>query len=159
VEQVERNVRKVNPKAEILRANLMITLDVDTDIKGKNVLIVEDGPTLTHGEMGYGAATIKAKELDANIVDPRPFAKGSIKEIFELYPHLGNVLPAIGYSKNQIKELNDTINSIPCDLVLLGTPIDLRRFMDVDKPILRVRYEFEELEKKSLLKKIIQVLS
>jgi predicted GTPase len=94
--------------------------------------------------MSYGAATIKANELGATIVDPRPYAVGSIKEIFEQYPHLKKVLPAVGYSETQMRELSQTINDTPCDLVLLGTPTDIRRYLDVDKPVIRVRYEFEE---------------
>ncbi len=158
VKQVEDNVRKINRKAKIIRANIVIEAEKEDQIKGKKVLVVEDGPTLTHGEMKYGAATIKARQLGAEIVDPRPYAKGSIKKVYDLWPHLGKVLPAIGYSKEQIDELSETIHEVPCDLVLLGTPADIRRFMDVDKPLIRVTYEFEEIEKGSLEKELEKVL-
>lgn len=158
VQRVVDNVTKINGKAIIIRANIVIKAEKEEEIKGKRVLVVEDGPTLTHGEMKYGAATIKAKELGAIIVDPRPYAKGSIKEVYSLWPHLGELLPAVGYSKEQINELNDTVNDVPCDLVLLGTPADIRRFMDVNKPVLRVSYEFEEIEKGRLEKEIQKIL-
>ena len=159
VEQVKENVIKINDRAKIIKANIVIEAEKEEEIKGKKVLVVEDGPTLTHGEMKYGAATIKAKELGAEIVDPRPYAKGSIKKVYELWPHLGKLLPAIGYSEEQIDELSETINAVPCDLVLLGTPTDIRRFMDVDKPILRISYEFEEIIKGSLRDEIMKVVS
>ena len=154
VEKVEANVRKINPKAEIVRANIAIKAEKEEGIKGKRVLVVEDGPTVTHGGMAYGAATIKARELGAIIVDPRPHAKGSMKEIFKLYPHLEKVLPAVGYSETQMKELSQTINDSPCDLILLGTPTDIRRYLTVDKPVIRVRYELEEIVPGQLEKKI-----
>jgi len=159
VEQVRENVIKINDRAKIIKANIVIEAEKEEEIKGKKVLVVEDGPTLTHGEMRYGAATIKAKELGAEIVDPRPYAKGSIKKVYQLWPHLGKLLPALGYSEEQIDELSETINAVPCDLVLLGTPTDIRRFMDVDKPILRVSYEFEEIIKGSLRDEIMKVVS
>jgi len=145
VEAVEANIREVNPGAEIVRANIVITAEDEAAIRGKSVLVVEDGPTVTHGGMSYGAATIKANELGATIVDPRPYAVGSIKAIFGQYPHLERVLPAVGYSDKQMGELSAVINATPCDLVLLGTPTDIRRYLDVDKPVVRVRYEFEEV--------------
>jgi len=144
IEKVEENVRSVNPEARMIRAAIAITAEDEAEIRGKRVLVVEDGPTLTHGGMSYGAATIKARELGAEIVDPRPYASGSIKEIYALYPHLGEVLPAVGYSEHQMKELSEVINGVPCDLVLLGTPTDIRRYLDVERPIKRVRYELEE---------------
>ncbi len=145
VEAVEANIREVNPTAEIVRANIVITAEDEAAIRGKSVLVVEDGPTVTHGGMSYGAATIKANELGATIVDPRPYAVGSIKAIFGQYPHLERVLPAVGYSDRQMGELSAVINATPCDLVLLGTPTDIGRYLDVDKPVVRVRYEFEEV--------------
>jgi len=144
VEEVEANIRKANPDAQIFRAAIVITSEDDDAIRDKRVLVVEDGPTVTHGGMSYGAATIKADELGATIVDPRPYAKGSIRDIFEQYPHLEKVLPAVGYSEAQMRELSETINATPCDLVLLGTPTDIRRYLEVDKTVIRVRYEFEE---------------
>jgi predicted GTPase len=145
VEAVEANIREVNPGAEIVRANIVITVEDEAAIRGKSVLVVEDGPTVTHGGMSYGAATIKADELGATIVDPRPYAVGSIKAIFGQYPHLERVLPAVGYSDRQMEELSAVISATPCDLVLLGTPTDIRRYLEVDKPVVRVRYEFEEV--------------
>jgi predicted GTPase len=145
VEAVEANIREVNPEAEIVRANIVITAEDEDVIRGKSVLVVEDGPTVTHGGMSYGAATIIANELGAIIVDPRPYAVGSIKAIFGQYPHLERVLPAVGYSDRQMGELSAVINATPCDLVLLGTPTDIRRYLEVDKPVVRVRYEFEEV--------------
>ena len=145
VEAVEANIREVNPGAEIVRANIVITVEDEAAIRGKSVLVVEDGPTVTHGGMSYGAATIKADELGATIVDPRPYAVGSIKAIFGQYPHLERVLPAVGYSDRQMEELSAVISATPCDLVLLGTPTDISRYLEVDKPVVRVRYEFEEV--------------
>jgi len=145
VETVETNIREVNPGAVIVRANIVITAEDEEAIRGKRVLVVEDGPTVTHGGMSYGAATIKADELGATIVDPRPYAVGSIRAIYGQYPHLERVLPAVGYSDRQMGELSAVIDATPCDLVLLGTPTDIRRYLDVDKPVVRVRYEFEEV--------------
>jgi predicted GTPase len=145
IEKTIRNVKKVNPTAKIVKANININVENYDQVRNRKVLVIEDGPTMTHGGMSYGAATIKARELDAEIVDPRPYAKGSIKKIYEMYPHIENVLPAVGYSESQMNELNAIINETPSDLVLLGTPTDIRRYLDVNKPIQRVRYEFEEL--------------
>jgi predicted GTPase len=150
VQRVKENVRKINPDAKIVSANIVITAEDEDSLRGKRVLVIEDGPTLTHGEMKYGAATIKAMEKGAEIVDPRPYTKGTIKEVYELWPHLGKLLPAVGYSTHQMKELEEIINAVPCDVVLMGTPTDLRRYLEVDKPVLRVRYEFEEIETGSL---------
>jgi predicted GTPase len=151
VRQVKENVRKINPRAKIVDARITITAEGEDKLKGKKVLVIEDGPTLTHGEMKYGAATLKAWEKEAEIVDPRPYAKGTIKDVYDLWPHLGKILPAVGYSDHQIKELEDSINSTPCDFVLMGTPTDLRRYINVDKPVLRVKYEYEEIEPGTLI--------
>jgi predicted GTPase len=151
VRQVKENVRKINPTAKIIESNMIITAEDEDKLKGKKVLIIEDGPTLTHGEMEYGAATLKAQEKGAKIVDPRPYAKGSIKDVYDLWPNLGKLLPAVGYSEGQIRELEESINATPCDMVLLGTPTDLRRYMKVDKPVLRVKYEYEEIEPGTLV--------
>ena len=145
VEKVINNISNVNPKAKIVQAKIVIMAEKEQEIIGKKVLVVEDGPTVTHGEMGYGAAMIKARELKATVVDPRPYAVGSIKEIFRLYSHIDKVLPAVGYSEKQMSELIQVINATPCDLVLLGTPTDIRRYLKTEKPILRVRYELEEV--------------
>jgi predicted GTPase len=151
VKQIKQNVRKINSDAVIIDANIVITSEDEEKLIGKKVLVIEDGPTLTHGEMKFGAATIKAKEMGAIIIDPRPYAKGTIKEVYDLWPHLGEILPAVGYSEHQMKEFEESINSVPCDIVLMGTPTDLRRYLEVDKPVLRVRYEYNEVEPGSLI--------
>jgi predicted GTPase len=159
VEAVRENARKLNPKAVIIEAASPITVDKPELIKNKKVLIVEDGPTLTHGNMPYGAGTIVAKRLGASeIVDPRPYAVGSIIKTFQEYPHLGAVLPAVGYGKEQIKELEKTINKTPCDVVLVGTPIDLRRVLQLNKPAARATYELREIGKPTLEDVLIQKL-
>lgn len=158
VRKVRENVRKINPTAKIIESNMVITAKDEDMLTGKKVLIIEDGPTLTHGEMEYGAATLKAREKGAEIVDPRPYAKGTIKEVYNLWPHLGKLLPAVGYSEGQIKELEESINATPCDLVLMGTPTDLRRYMTIDKPVLRVKYEYEEIEPGTLIGMLEDVL-
>jgi len=146
VATVRKNVRSLNLNAIIIEAASPITVDRPELIKSKRVLIVEDGPTLTHGNMPYGAGTIAAKRLGVTeIVDPRPYAVGSIVKKFEEYPHLGAVLPAIGYGKEQIKELEETINQTPCDVVLIGTPIDLRHILQLNKPAARAKYELQEI--------------
>lgn len=151
VNHVKRNLRMVNPKALILEAASPITVDKPDLIKGKRVLVIEDGPTLTHGNMSYGAATIVAKQFGAReIVDPRPYAVGTVKETYEKYPHLGAVLPALGYGEKQIAELKETITRTSCDVVLIGTPVDLRRVMTINKPTVRVKYELKVLGALSL---------
>ncbi|MEM1563948.1 MAG: cyclic 2,3-diphosphoglycerate synthase [Candidatus Bathyarchaeia archaeon] len=151
VNLVKGNIRRVNPNALILEASSPITADKPELIRGKRALVIEDGPTLTHGDMPYGAATIIAKQLGASeIADPRPYAVGSIKEAYEKYPHLGAVLPALGYGEKQIEELNETITKTPCDVVVIGTPVDLRRVMEINKPTVRVKYELKILGPLSL---------
>jgi len=151
VKQVKENVKLLNPKAIILDAASPITADKPELIKGKRVLVIEDGPTLTHGNMPYGAGTIMAQKLGAKeIVDPKPYAVGSIKETYKKYTHLGTILPAIGYGEKQIAELKETIDSTPCDVVVIGTPIDLRRVMTINKPTVRVKYELQVLGPVSL---------
>jgi len=151
VRLVKRNLRIINPNALILEAASPISADNPDLIKGKRVLVIEDGPTLTHGNMPYGAATIMAKKFVAReIVDPRPYAVGAIKETYEKYPHLGAVLPAVGYGEKQIAELKETIIRTPCDVVVIGTPVDLRRVITIDKPTVRVKYELKVLGALSL---------
>jgi len=141
----------VNPNAIILEAASPITADNPELIRGKRVLVVENGPTLTHGSMLYGAATILAKRLGASeLVDPRPYAVGSIKEAYKKYPHLGAVLPALGYDEKQIAELNETVSRTPCDIIVIGTPVDLRKLMKINKPTVRVKYELKVLGPVSL---------
>jgi predicted GTPase len=147
VELVIRNVRSINDKAKILRANSVITAEKPDLIQGKRVIVVEDGPTLTHGGMAFGAGVIAAKKYGAReIVDPRPHAVGSILEVYEKFPHLGAVLPAMGYNEEQMRELEMTINATDCDVVVVGTPIDLGRLLKLNKPVVRVRYRIEELD-------------
>ena len=146
VQQVIANVKSVNPSALILEAASPINVDKPELIKDKRVLVIEDGPTVTHGNMAFGAATIAAEKFGAKeIVDPRPYAVGSIKETYAQYPHIGKVLPAVGYSERQIAELKDTIDATPCDVVLIGTPIDLRRVISLNKPTVRVKYDLQVL--------------
>ncbi|MDH5375596.1 MAG: cyclic 2,3-diphosphoglycerate synthase [Candidatus Bathyarchaeota archaeon] len=146
VEKVKENIRMVNSKAKILEAASPITVDKPELIKGNRVLVIEDGPTLTHGNMPYGAGAIISKQLGASeMVDPRPYAFGSIKETYEKYTHLGAILPAVGYGEKQIAELKETIDRTPCDAVVIGTPIDLRRVMTIDKPTVRAKYELKVL--------------
>ena len=145
IETVRKNTRTANPEAVIIEAASPITVDGPAAIKGKRVLVVEDGPTLTHGGMAYGAGVIAAKKLGAaETVDPRPYAVGSIAKTFKKYSHLGTLLPALGYGKEQIRELEETINKTPCDVVLIGTPIDLRRVLRINKPAVRAQYTLEE---------------
>lgn len=148
---VEENIEKLNPKALVVKANSPIFMEDPGAIKGKRVLVIEDGPTLTHGEMAYGAGVVAARRFGAKeIVDPRPYAVGSIRDTYANYPTTGPVLPAMGYGEEQIKELEATINSTPCDLVLVATPIDLCRLIDIEKPSDRVRYELEEISHPNL---------
>jgi predicted GTPase len=147
VEAVLESIRSVNPDAAIVRAASPFEVEQDThEIAGKRVLAIEDGPTLTHGEMTYGAAVLAAKKGGASeLVDPRPFAVGSIKETFAKYPHMTQLLPAMGYGRKQMEELRETIARSDADLVLIGTPIDLRRVIELDKPALRVTYRLQEI--------------
>ena len=145
VATVEHNIREINPKARIILARSPVTVDDESAIRGKRVLVLEDGPTLTHGEMAYGAAHVAARLFGAaQIVDPRPHAVGSIKATFENFPHLNSILPAMGYGRGQMEELEATINATDCDLVLIGTPVDLGRLLKINKPAVRVRYELDE---------------
>jgi len=148
---VRRNIRSVNPKAIIVEAASPILVEDPDAIAGAKVLVVEDGPTLTHGEMKYGAGTVAAERFGAaEIIDPRPYAVGSIRGTFEQYPEIGILLPAMGYGDKQIKDLEETINATPADLVIVGTPIDLTRVIKIDKPNQRVRYELQEIGRPTL---------
>ncbi len=146
VEAVKKSIIENNPNAAIILANSPITVEDPKAVKGKRVLVVEDGPTLTHGGMAYGAGVIAAQNLGASeLIDPRPYAVGSIKATFAKYNHLSDLLPAMGYGRAQIEELEKTINDSPAELVVIGTPIDLRRIMSIQKPALRVGYDLEEI--------------
>jgi predicted GTPase len=147
VEAVMTSILAVNPDAAVVRAASPFEVEQDThQIAGKRVLAIEDGPTLTHGEMTYGAAVLAAKAGGASeLVDPRPFAVGSIKDTFAKYPHMTQLLPAMGYGRKQMEELRETIARSDAELVLIGTPIDLRRVIELDKPALRVTYRLQEI--------------
>lgn len=151
VATVIQNVSQVNPNALIIQANSRIEVEEESVIRGKSVLVVEDGPTLTHGEMSYGAGTLAAQRFGAReIVDPRPYAVRSIKTTFEQYQNTGPLLPAMGYGDTQMRDLETTINNVPCEAVVIGTPIDLRRVITIKKPTTRVRYSLEERTKPDL---------
>ena len=151
IEEVRENIRMANPDAIIVDAASPIQVDDPSVIRGKKVLVVEDGPTLTHGEMTYGAGTVAAEKFGAeDMVDPRPYAVGKITETFEKYPEIGILLPAMGYSDQQVKDLETTINATDCDSVVIGTPIDLRRVVDIKKPNTRVYYDLQEIGKPTL---------
>ncbi len=151
VSEVVRNVSALNPRAVIIQANSRIEVENPEAIRGKRVLVVEDGPTLTHGEMSYGAGTLAAKRFGAKeILDPRPYAVRSIKATFEKYPNTGALLPAMGYGETQMRDLEATINNVPCDSVVIGTPIDLRRIISIKKETTRVSYALDERTKPDL---------
>ena len=151
VMEVRENLRALNPKAVIIEAASPLFVDDPAAIQGKRVLVIEDGPTLTHGEMAYGAAWVAARRFGAAvIVDPRPYAVGSIKATYEKYPTTGEILPAMGYGDAQTRELEQTINKADADLVLIGTPIDLTRVVQINKPTQRVRYELQEIGQPTL---------
>ena len=146
VETVRKNVRANNPKARVVETACRVTISEPALVKGRRVLVVEDGPTLTHGEMPYGAGVVAARQCGAaELVDPRPYAVGSIRSTYEHYSHLTSLLPAMGYSAIQRHELEETINRVPCDLVLVATPIDLGHLVKLNKPSLRVTYEVEDV--------------
>jgi len=145
--ELEKNIREVNPDATILRADSPLTVEDSDKIKGKKALVIEDGPTVTHGEMSFGAGKLAAEKFGASeIIDPREFAVGSIKETFEKFPHLEEVLPAMGYGKQQMKDLEETIENSDCDIVVSGTPIDLNRVINVSKPMVHVTYKLDVQE-------------
>jgi predicted GTPase len=151
IETVRQNIKLHNPKAAVFEMACRVSVPDPHLVKGKRVLVVEDGPTLTHGEMAYGAGVVAARQCGAaELVDPRPYAMGSIRGTYERYPHMTILLPAMGYSAIQRHELEETIRRTPCDLVLIATPIDLTRVIKLDKPSLRVTYEVEELTKPGL---------
>src|SRR5699024_8359184 len=151
IEQVEKNIAIACPNAIVMKADSTITVDHPELIKGKKVLIVEDGPTLTHGGMKIGAGSVAAERLGAaEIVDPRPYTVGKLTETFDIYPDIGAVLPAMGYGEEQLKDLETTINNADCDVVIIGTPMDLTRIININKPTTRVHYELEEISTPNL---------
>ncbi len=146
IDKLRHAITKTNPKATVIEAASPITAVGQEQIQGKRVLVIEDGPTLTHGEMPYGAGMIAARQFGASeIINPRPWAMGSIQETFEKYPKVGPLLPAMGYGPEQIRDLEATINAVNCDLVIIGTPIDLNRIVNIQKPTVRVTYELQEI--------------
>ncbi|MFC1565783.1 GTP-binding protein, partial [Candidatus Neomarinimicrobiota bacterium] len=146
IDEVRWSVRDANPNAVIIDAASPISVENAELILGKTALVVEDGPTLTHGEMTYGAGMVAAEKFGAaDVVDPRPFTVGSITETFEKYPDIGELLPAMGYGKQQMKDLEKTIAKTECEVVIIGTPIDLRRIIDIKQPSVRVTYELQEI--------------
>lgn len=151
IKAVKENIARYNPDAVVIEADSPLTVDNPDAIKGKRVLVVEDGPTLTHGGMKYGAGMVAAKEYGAGeIVDPRPYLVDTLKETFEKYPDIGTLLPAMGYGDEQVKDLEETINAVDCDVVVSGTPIDITRIVNVNKPIVRVQYDLKERGKPDL---------
>ncbi len=152
ISTVRRNIRAANPKATVIEAASPIFVEDPNAIVGKDVLVIEDGPTLTHGEMAYGAGVVAAHRFGAaNIIDPRPYAVGTIAETYKKYPGTGAVLPAMGYGGQQVADLAETINNAPCDLVIIATPIDLRRVIEIHRPTQRVRYELQEIGQPNLV--------
>jgi len=163
IKAIEENARKVNPKAVVIRANSPVTCTRPEMIKGKNVLVIEDGPTLTHGSMTYGAGVVAAKNCGAaKIVDPLPYAVASIAATYKKYPNAQGILPAMGYGDAQIKDLENTIEATPCDVVLSATPIDITRVLKVHKPMLRATYDLAEVRPGQLeveIRKALQVMA
>ena len=150
IQIVRENIAKINPDALVIQAASPMSVEQSELLRGKKVLVIEDGPTLTHGEMPFGAGVIAAKQFGAELVDPRPFAVGSILKAYEKYPHIGDLLPAMGYSEQQIKELKTTINNSDAEMVLIATPIDLGRLLDLKTPAVRLKYELQEIGEPTL---------
>ena len=160
MELVRSNILSVNPKATVIDAASPIFVDDPQSIRGARVLVVEDGPTLTHGEMTYGAGIVAARRFGAaEIIDPRPYAVGSIAATYQKYPNTGTLLPAMGYGPQQVQDLEDTINATPCDLVIIATPIDLRRVLKINRPTQRVRYELQEIGRPTLQEVLSKAIS
>jgi predicted GTPase len=146
INTVRENLACINPTAIIVDCASPVTVDKPELIRGKRVLVVEDGPTLTHGEMKIGAGIVAAKKFGAaELVDPRPFTVGKLSETFRLYPNIGTLLPAMGYGDEQVKDLETTINNTPCDVVVIATPIDLNRIVKINKPTVKVSYDLQEI--------------
>jgi predicted GTPase len=157
---VRENVRLTNPRAVIVETAMPLSVDDAEAVRGKRVLVIEDGPTLSHGGMGYGAGFLAARRFGAaQIVDPRPYAAGSIRSVFERYAHMGPVLPAMGYGEDQVRDLKATIDAVPCDTVVVASPVDLRRLLQFQRPAVRVRYEVEEIGEPKLTPIVIDFAS
>lgn len=160
VRSIEANAARQNPRALVIRAASRVTADNPELIRDKRVLVIEDGPTLTHGGMSFGAGVAAARMYGAReIIDPRPYAVASIAEVFSKYSHIGNVLPAMGYNPEQIRDLQETVNKVDCDSVVIATPIELRHIVEINKPSTAVRYELEDLGRPTLKEKIEEFIS
>lgn len=160
VQSLRERAASLNPEAKVVVAASEVSLDAPEVVKGKRVLVIEDGPTLTHGEMSYGAGTVAAKKYGAReIIDPRPYAVGSIQALYERFPHIGDVVPAMGYYPEQLEELRLTIQRSECDAVIIGTPFNLRRLIEVDKPCAKVSYELEDMDGLALREIVSQFIT
>jgi predicted GTPase len=151
VRRLSDNIAWANPRAKIIHANSPVAFEEPADLKGKRVLVIEDGPTLTHGGMRIGAGTVAAEAAGAILVDAREHAVGKIRQMYEAYPGVGTLLPAVGYSPEQVRDLEKTVNAVDCDYVVIGTPIDLRRVIVIKRPSVRVRYDIEVPGRPNLL--------
>ncbi len=159
IRTVKANIKAANPRALVIDADSPVSVEQPKSLKGKRVLVIEDGPTLTHGEMKYGAGVVAAKKHGVGkMIDPRPYAVGTIADTFKKYPGIGVLLPAMGYSAKQIKDLQDTINRTPCDMYVIGTPIDLRRLVKFPRPAVRVGYDLKETSRPDLAAAIRKVI-
>ncbi len=146
VDRIVSNVKSVNPRAKIAKADMVVTVDNPSLIEGKRVVVIEDSPSITHGGLPYGAGLVAAKKYGAEVIDPRPYAVGIIKRMYEEYPHMGPVLPSTGYTPDQLRDLEETINRIDCDAVILGTPADLTKLVKFRVPVVKVSYELKVIE-------------
>lgn len=156
---MRNQIRAANAEAVIIEAASPVMADRPNTVTGRKVLVVEDGPTVTHGEMRFGAGTVLAKKFGAReVVDPRPFAVGSIADTYKTYPGIGPILPAMGYGDDQVRDLEATIERVPCEVVVIGTPIDLSRLAKIRQPVVRVRYELQEIGRPDLADAIQGVL-
>ena len=151
ITEVRKNIQKINPKAIVVDGASPIRVDNEAIIRGKKVLVIEDGPTLTHGEMKIGAGIVAAMKYGAaELIDPRPYVVGKLAETFRIYPNIGHLLPAMGYGTQQVKDLETSINKVPCDSIVIATPIDLNRIVKIKKPNTRVYYDLQEIGKPDL---------
>ncbi|MEK6692782.1 MAG: cyclic 2,3-diphosphoglycerate synthase [Nitrospirota bacterium] len=142
LKRIRNSIYEINPEAEVIEAPSIFTVTNPKILKGKKVLIIEDGPSITHGGIAFGAGASASRGIASKLVDPRPYAVGSIRKVYEKYPHIGRVLPAMGYSQEQIKELEETIKRVDCDVVVIATPVDLRKIMKINKQTVKVSYDF-----------------
>ena len=160
IDQLRDNIRSVNPQARLIEAASPVMAEPADILLGKRALVVEDGPTVTHGEMKFGAGSVVARKFGAaEIVDPRPYAVGRLIDTYRTYPNIGRVLPAMGYGDEQVRDLEATIDAVPCDVVVIGTPIDLNRIVQIRKPTVRVRYELQEIGRPDLRDVLAPVLA